>query len=273
VGRPENGGVVPVADGEGVGQGVVVRDVRTGVIAHGQGPVLGSVELGRRVGGDEPTHGAAIPTQVLGLPIVGEVVSALASASGDIEVVREQLSDGGAGGVAAEGLGECPEAACRVVVESADPLVGAEVVIEGPVLLHQEHHVLDGTEVRAGRWCAGRPRHGGGRAARRQHRGAAGQHRSAQESPTAEPTAECARSSLVPHGAPSSVQPQNRTAPPGPQIDERRSMSAEPAGDEGPSPEDTEAVDTHRLESFTNRVRPSGPTGPTGSGRVTDPPR
>ena len=43
----------------------------------------------------------------------------------------------------AEFLGEGAQPRRRVVIESSDSPVGAEVVIEGPVLLHEEHDVLN----------------------------------------------------------------------------------------------------------------------------------
>ena len=83
-------------------------------------------------------------------------------------------------------LGERPEGARRVVVEAAHPAVGAVVVVEGAVLLHEEDDVLDRPEVRARRRGRGRrPGHGRPGAAvpgrRRQDAGPAGRQRGRQE--------------------------------------------------------------------------------------------
>ncbi len=54
-------------------------------------------------------------------------------------------------GVGRPGLREPAVAPLRAVVEPPDARVGAEVVVEGPVLLHQEDDVLDGADVGTGR--------------------------------------------------------------------------------------------------------------------------
>ena len=60
------------------------------------------------------------------------------------------------------GLGEVAELALGVVVEAPDARVRAVVMVEGAVFLHQEHDVLNGAEVRAGRLRAcGELCHGG----------------------------------------------------------------------------------------------------------------
>jgi hypothetical protein len=38
-----------------------------------------------------------------------------------------------------------------MVVEAAHAPIGTEVVVKGPVLLHEEDHVLDRSEIGAGR--------------------------------------------------------------------------------------------------------------------------
>jgi hypothetical protein len=56
-------------------------------------------------------------------------------------------SDRRSGRVARQRLGKGAEVAVGVVVESSHSFVGAEVVIERPVLLHEKDHVLDRSEV------------------------------------------------------------------------------------------------------------------------------
>ena len=48
------------------------------------------------------------------------------------------------------GLAERPQAPGRMIVEPLGIRVGAEVVVERPVLHHQKDHVLDGVEIVAG---------------------------------------------------------------------------------------------------------------------------
>src|ERR1035437_2016347 len=99
------------------------------------------------MGGDETIHSSAIPAQVLGQPVVAQVVGALAEATGHVEMEGELATDRVPGGIGGEGLRERSEVAGWVIVEATHTFVGAEIVVEGPVLLHQEHHVIDGTEV------------------------------------------------------------------------------------------------------------------------------
>ena len=61
---------------------------------------------------------------------------------------------GEADGVGRAGLREGAEVAGRVVVEAPHAGIGPVVVVERPVLHHQEDHVLDRPEVRAGRRTA-----------------------------------------------------------------------------------------------------------------------
>ena len=156
--RPEHRAVVVVAQGEGVGQRVIEGEVLPAVVAHGEDAVLGSLEQLLHVRADEGAVGALVPAQVLARPAVVEVVGALAHARRAVEVEGQQRLVAPAG----PGLGEVPELALRVVVEAPDPWIRAVVVVEGAVLLHEEDHVLNGAEIRAGRLGARRElRHGG----------------------------------------------------------------------------------------------------------------
>ncbi len=147
VGRAHDRAVVAVADGEGVGQGVVEVEVLAGVVAHGEHAVLRPLPVGLHVGGHEAVHLPAVPTLVLGVPLVREVEGALGLGGGRVEMEGEQ----GRGRASGPGLGEQARRAGPGVVEAADTLVGAEVVVERPVLLHEEHDVLHRSEIRTGR--------------------------------------------------------------------------------------------------------------------------
>ena len=72
-----------------------------------------------------------------------EIVGALADARVCLQVEREQML----GGAPRPGLGERTQGSLGVIVEAPHSLVGAVVVVEGPVLLHEEDDVLDGAEV------------------------------------------------------------------------------------------------------------------------------
>jgi len=153
--------VVTVADGEGVRQRVVVGQVGTGVVAHREQPGTGALVLGRGVGADERVHGATAAAEVLGQPVVGQVGGALAEARRRVEVEGELAADRMTAGVARVGLGERPQTVAGMVIEATHPLVAAEVVVERPVLLHEEDHVFDGAQVGAGRTGRGGRRDGG----------------------------------------------------------------------------------------------------------------
>ncbi len=127
--------VVGVADGEGVGQLVVQGDVAPVVVRHGGGG------LGR----DPAVHPAAAPGLGAAAPGVVEVADVL-------EVLLLRLGgvpdrEGEDGPVGAGGLFEDRAAGGELngiaVAESADAAEGAEVVVEGTVLLHQDDHVPD----------------------------------------------------------------------------------------------------------------------------------
>jgi hypothetical protein len=66
-------------------------------------------------------------------------------------VERQQRADRCLVGVGGPPLREIGEVTRRMVVKAPDPGIGAEVVVEGTVLLHQEDDVLDGADVTARR--------------------------------------------------------------------------------------------------------------------------
>ena len=161
MGRAHHRAVVAVAQGEGIGQCVVVGKVGPGVVAHGQGP-LGGAFVGRLgVDTGERVHLPAIAAQVLGLPVVGEIEGAVGQIGIDgVEVEGQEFPGRRRIGIGGAVLGEHSEVTGRMVVEPPDTGVGAVVVVERPVLHHQEDDVLDRSEVGAGRWDGGSLGHG-----------------------------------------------------------------------------------------------------------------
>ena len=94
MGRAHDRTVVAVTEGEGIGQCVVVGKVRPGVVAHGEGPLGRALELRSGVDAGERVHLPAVPAQVLGLPVVGEVEGAVGHVGRDgIEPERQQTAD------------------------------------------------------------------------------------------------------------------------------------------------------------------------------------
>ncbi len=157
VGGSHDRTVVGVADGEGVGQRVVVGQVLAGVVGHREGTVGRPLVLGLGVHGDEAVHPTAVPRLVLGAPVVGEVEGAFGVGGPDgVEPERQQMP-GEAAGRLRHGLGERTEPGGRVVVEAPDSRVGPEVVVERAVLHHEEDHVLDRSEIGTGRRLGGGP--------------------------------------------------------------------------------------------------------------------
>jgi hypothetical protein len=141
--------MVTVAESEGVGEGVVERQVAPVVVPHGHGAV--GTLIGRRgVDLHEAVHFPAVPAQVLGAPVVGEVVGAFVAAR-RAEVEGQQHVRRRQGRSARVVLREDAQRVLRVVVEAAALGVRAEVMVIGPVLHHEEHDVLDGPEVGPGR--------------------------------------------------------------------------------------------------------------------------
>ncbi len=130
VGGADHRAVVGVADGEGVGERVVEGDVLPGQIRHGAGAL----------GGDPLVVPTLVPRLVAARPVVVE--------AGD-ELHAEVLGVGVVGQYVLVSVGLLPDrpvaGRCRGagVAEAAHSAQGAEVVVEGPVLLHQHDDVLD----------------------------------------------------------------------------------------------------------------------------------
>ena len=165
VGGAQQRAVVGVADGEGVGQRVVERDVLAGQVRH----------RGGALGGDPAVVAALVPGGVAAVPVVREVLEELQpepvrrgperqDLPGAVRLVphRPAVRQGHRGGVA----------------EAAHTAQRAEVVVEGAVLLHQDHDVVHvpqsaGPAVRRDLGgsgdAAGQHRHGGCGAAGQAH--------------------------------------------------------------------------------------------------------
>ena len=129
VGLGEDRAVVGVADREGVGERVVERQVRAGVVAHGQ----------RRLGRDPGV--VVLPPSVAALPAVVQAEHGLGPGG------RRIQAEGADGGSVLGPLVPDRRAAGQLdgpgVAVAAHPAQRPEVVVERAVLLHQDHHVLD----------------------------------------------------------------------------------------------------------------------------------
>jgi hypothetical protein len=122
--------VVVVADGERVGERELVGQVLAGVIGHGRHALVG--------------HPLVVPTGVPGgvrvIPSVRRVWQEGLAEVRNFRPERQKLS---------RAVGLLPHVLARWqrhrvgVCEASNAPKGAEVVVEGPVLLHQEDDVLD----------------------------------------------------------------------------------------------------------------------------------
>ncbi len=93
MGRAHDRAVVAVTQREGVGQGVVIRQVGAGVVAHGQGALGRALVLQFGVDPDEGVHPSLVAALVLGPPIVGEVEGAVGHVGGHrVEVEGQESS-------------------------------------------------------------------------------------------------------------------------------------------------------------------------------------
>lgn len=127
--------VVGVADGEGVGELVVQRDVAAVVVRHRRGGLRRDPAVHPAV---PPGPGAAAP----GVVEVADVLEVLPLRLGrvpdgegqDGAAERPRLLEHRPAGGQFDGV---------AVAEPPDAAQGAEVVVEGTVLLHQDHHVPD----------------------------------------------------------------------------------------------------------------------------------
>ena len=115
------------------------------VIAHRRGAAL-TLEL--RVHLDPGVHLAAVPAVVHRAPVVREVVRALEAVVA-VQMERKQPVLGGEVAAARVVLREHAQRVLLVVVEAAPTWIGAEIMIVGAVLHHQEHEVLDVLKARA----------------------------------------------------------------------------------------------------------------------------
>ena len=181
-GRRHDPLVVAVADGEGVGHRVLERDLVPGEVAH---RFFG-------LGWDEVVPQAAVAGRVVAVPAVIEVGVDLVG-----ELVREQVAEVGAGRIRLlEDAGPVLVGQGLLVAEPAHPAKRPEVVVEGAVLLHQDHHVL---HVGDGPAPALRQRLGRGRAAvhRGARRGGAEASRRDRRSPESRVLQEAASAEIV----------------------------------------------------------------------------
>ncbi len=153
--------MVGVADRERVRQRVVERQVVAREVAHRRGEVVDTV--GGQVRADEVVHRAAVPRVVLCRPLVTDVVRGGAVLGGRVLDEMERLEehvgiDADAGSVAVllpDRRVLAPDGVAHDVGvgEPPHPRHPAEVVVEGPVLLHEDDDVADVSQAgqRAGR--------------------------------------------------------------------------------------------------------------------------
>ncbi len=129
IGRAHHRLVVGLAQGEGVGQGVVVGNVAALEVAHGFGvlhrhPLVVAALVPDRVEGRPfmvlRTH--PLGAGDLGIPVIGGELVLVVLVPDRLAVLALERAR---------------------VVEAADAVEVAEVVIEAAVLLHQDDHVLD----------------------------------------------------------------------------------------------------------------------------------
>ncbi len=147
----EDGAVIGVADGEGFGEGELERDVVAFVVAHAEGAFFA---VGVAVGFEPVIHSAVVPRGVLRTPRVAGAGDLLGVGFFRVEVEGKEVAVGAVGvGLIEDGFA-VSESHGGGVVETADAGEGAEVVVEGAVLLHQQDDVFDvvnGTFGRVGR--------------------------------------------------------------------------------------------------------------------------
>jgi hypothetical protein len=151
VGGAVQRGEVAVADGEGVGQGVLEGNVRTGEVPHGE----------LALGGDPLVLGAVVDRLVARVPPVVEAAERLRLERAGVETERQRVPLGPLPVRLAEDRVPVREDDALLVVEAADTVEGAQVVVEAAVLLHEDDDVLDVGDAAV----AARRRLGGGRQA------------------------------------------------------------------------------------------------------------
>jgi len=132
IGRPEQGAVVGVADGESIGQGVVVGDVAADEVRHG----------GRGFLRHPLVVFAVVPGRMAAGPVVGQVLKELQAKIGRAWMEGQHVAIG------VGGIRLMPDAVASGQLDRSRVAVAAhaaqctEVVIEGTVLLHHEDDVL-----------------------------------------------------------------------------------------------------------------------------------
>ena len=130
VGAGVDGAVIGIAQGEGVGQRELERQLLLAVVAH----------RGRRFVGGPGAHAAVIPGGLLIHPRVRRAGDALGVAAFAVQMVGQHQPFGALllpdQAIAGQWNG-------KSIAEAAHARQGAEVVIERAVLLHQDHHVFD----------------------------------------------------------------------------------------------------------------------------------
>lgn len=139
-GGPHHRGVKVVADGERLGEREMKGNVRPLVIAH---HIRVMLTVGLAMSSHPVVHLPVVPRVVLHRPGVTGRGDLLHAVRRGVEVEGQQVTVG----VLRVGLMEdgftCREGDGGRVVKAPDTGQGAEVMIEGPVLHHEDHHVLD----------------------------------------------------------------------------------------------------------------------------------
>ncbi|MCO4699117.1 hypothetical protein LRR80_05209 [Streptomyces sp. RO-S4] len=130
VGGADERAVVGVADGEGVGEGEVEGDVLAGQVRHGRGAL----------GGHPPVVLAAVVSLLTVRPGVRQALQELHAEVVGVRVEGQELLSVL---LLVPDRFAVAEADRAGVAEAADASQGAEVVVEGAVLLHEDDDVLD----------------------------------------------------------------------------------------------------------------------------------
>ena len=130
VGAGVNSAVIGVAEGKGVGQRELERQLMLAVVAH----------RGRRFVGGPGAHAAVIPGGLLIHPRMRRAGDALGVAAFAVQVVGQHQSFGA---LLLPDMAIAGQWNGKAIAEAAHARQGAEVVVERAVLLHQDHHVFD----------------------------------------------------------------------------------------------------------------------------------
>ena len=141
--RPKNRTMISVANGERFGQRELKRNIGPFVVAHDVRPFF-SIHLA--MGREPPVHLSAVPGFVLHKPRVAGGWNLLRAASVRVEVKGQQVSVRVLRVRLAEDGPAVGELHRFRIVEAADARQCSEIVIEGAILLHEDHHMTDLTE-------------------------------------------------------------------------------------------------------------------------------